>query len=43
MTANEVYEILDREGIDFDVIEIFEGFRVIHINVDEEQEENTNG
>jgi len=35
MTADELYEALDKAGIDFEVVEIFEGLRVISIMVDE--------
>jgi hypothetical protein len=39
MTADELYEALDKAGIDFEVIEIFDGLRVISIMVDEVDEE----
>jgi hypothetical protein len=35
MNADELYEALDKAGIDFEVVEIFEGLRVISIMVDE--------
>ena len=35
MTAYELYEALDRAGIDFEIVEIEEGLRVISIMVDE--------
>jgi hypothetical protein len=35
MTAYELYEALDKAGIDFDIVEIEEGLRVISIEVDE--------
>jgi hypothetical protein len=35
MTAYELYEALDKAGIDFEIVEIFEGLRVISIMVDE--------
>jgi hypothetical protein len=38
MTADELYEALDKAGIDFEVVEIFDGLRVISIVVDEEEE-----
>ena len=37
MTADELYEALDKAGIDFEVVEIFDGLRVISIVVDEEE------
>ncbi len=39
MTALEIYELLDRAGIKFEVIEIFEGSRFIRIEVIEEIDE----
>lgn len=35
MTAYELYEALDKAGIDFEIVEIEEGLRVISIEVDE--------
>ena len=35
MTAYELYEALDKAGINFEVVEIVEGLRVISIMVDE--------
>ena len=35
MTAFELYQALDKAGIDFEVVEIVEGLRVISIMVDE--------
>ena len=35
MTADELYEALDKAGIDFEVVEIAEGLRVISVMVDE--------
>ena len=39
MTVDELYEALDKAGIDFEVIEIFDGLRVISIVVDENYDE----
>jgi len=39
MTAYELYEALDKAGIDFDIVEIEEGLRVISIEVDEVRSE----
>jgi len=39
MTADQLYEALDKAGIDFEVVEIFDGLRVISIMVDEVDEE----
>jgi len=42
MTADELYEALDKAGIDFEVVEIFEGLRVISIMVDEVDDDDLN-
>ncbi len=39
MTANELYEALNKAGIDFEVVDIFDELRVISIMVDEVDEE----
>jgi hypothetical protein len=36
MTAQEIYNLLDAAGVDFEVVEIFEGARVISFRVDDE-------
>jgi hypothetical protein len=38
MTAKELYELLDRLDIDYDVIEIFEGSRFLMFKVEEDEE-----
>jgi hypothetical protein len=35
MTAMELYKLLDKHLIEFDVVEIFEGLRTINVCVDE--------
>lgn len=37
MTASEIYEVLNNAGVDFEVLEIFEGSRFIKIVVEEEE------
>ena len=39
MTAQEIYTALDELGIDYEVIQIFEGARFIRVEVEEEDEE----
>ena len=39
MTPNEVYDVLDRIGAEYDIVEIGEGIRVLNIYVDEPTEE----
>lgn len=37
MTPKELYELLDKAGIDYEVVEIFEGARFIRVEVEEEE------
>jgi len=39
MTAKEIYELLGNAGVDYEVIEIFEGARFIRVVVEEEESE----
>ena len=41
MTAQELYELLDKAGIEYDLVEIFEGVRIVRIEVDEEAEDDS--
>jgi hypothetical protein len=41
MTAMEIYDLLNRANIEYEVVEIFEGVRIISIQVDEEIDEPT--
>ena len=36
MTAQELYALLDKAGIDYEIVEIFEGARFLRIEVQEE-------
>jgi hypothetical protein len=40
MTAMELYELLNQADIDFEIIEIFEGARLLRFEVEEEEIEN---
>lgn len=40
MTPDELYDLLDKADVDYDVIEIFEGARILRVIV---EEENDNG
>lgn len=42
MTAQEVYNLLDAAGVDFEVVEIFDGARVISFKVDSFDPEEDN-
>ena len=37
MTPEELYALLDAHGIDYEIIEIFEGARLLNITVWEEE------
>ena len=39
MTPDELYELLDKAGVDYDVVEIFEGARILRVMVDEENDD----
>ena len=43
MTSDQLYELLDKAGIEYEVVEIFEGARWLRIEVEEvdETEETT--
>ena len=40
MTPNELYDVLDRIGAEYAIVEILEGVRVINIEVEEPTEED---
>lgn len=37
MTPAELYEVLDRAGADYEIVQIFEGVRIISVQVNDEQ------
>jgi hypothetical protein len=37
MTPSELYDALDRAGAIYEIVEIFEGVRLIRVQVDDEQ------
>jgi hypothetical protein len=37
MTAMEIYELLNKAGVEYEVVEIFEGARFIRVEVQEEE------
>jgi hypothetical protein len=39
MTAMELYELLNNAGVDYEVVEIFEGVRFVRVVVEEEEDE----
>ena len=36
MTADQLYDLLEEAGIEFDVVEVFDGLRTINVVVEEE-------
>jgi len=40
MTPEELYELLDKVGFEYDIVEIFEGVRVLRIEVEDGPEED---
>jgi hypothetical protein len=36
MTADQLYDLLEKAGIEFEVVDIFDGLRIISIQVEEE-------
>ena len=43
MTAQELYEILDNAGVDYEVVEVFDGARWLRFSVDEIGEQDGQG
>ena len=43
MNAMELYELLNKAGVEYEVIQIFEGARFLRIVVEEETEEELKG
>ena len=40
MTADELYEALDKLGVEYDVVEVFDGLRVINVQVEESEDDS---
>ena len=43
MTAQQMYEALDKAGIEYELVEIFEGLRLIRVEVDDSEIEEGAG
>lgn len=41
MTPKELFELLDKAGVDYEVLQIFEGSRWIKVEVEEENTDET--
>ena len=42
MTAQDLYDLLDKAKVEFEIVEIFEGLRTLNFMVDEEDEDEEN-
>ena len=42
MTAQDLYHLLDKAKVEFEIVEIFEGLRTLNFMVDEEDEDEEN-
>ena len=41
MTPTELYDLLEKAGVEYEIVEIFEGVRILSIEVDDNKEEET--
>jgi hypothetical protein len=39
MTAQDLYDLLDKAKVEFEIVEIFDGLRTLNFMVDEEDED----
>jgi glutaredoxin-related protein len=39
MTPKELYELLDKAGVDYEVVDIYEGLRILRVVVLEDEED----
>lgn len=38
MTPTELYELLDKHDVEYEIVEIFEGIRLIRVEVNDDQD-----
>jgi hypothetical protein len=43
MTPTELYDLLDKAGLEYDLVEMFEGLRIISVEVNDEEYEYEDG
>jgi hypothetical protein len=43
MTPTELYDLLDKVGVEYAIVEIFEGVRILSIEVNDEEYEYEDG
>jgi hypothetical protein len=41
MTPTQLYDLLEKAGVEYEIVEIFEGVRILSIEVDDSKEEET--
>ena len=39
MTPTQLYDLLEKAGVEYEIVEIFEGVRILSIEVDDNKEE----
>ena len=42
MTPTQLYDLLEKAGVEYEIVEIFEGVRILSIEVDDNKEEKSN-
>jgi hypothetical protein len=42
MTPTQLYDLLEKAGVEYEIVEIFEGVRILSIEVDDNKEEESN-
>ena len=40
MTPTELYDLLEKAGVEYEIVEIFEGVRILSIEVNDDKEED---
>jgi hypothetical protein len=41
MTPTQLYDLLEKAGVEYEIVEIFEGVRILSIEVNDSKEEET--
>jgi hypothetical protein len=41
MTPTQLYDLLEKAGVEYAIVEIFEGVRILSIEVNDDKEEET--
>jgi hypothetical protein len=40
MTPTQLYDLLEKAGVEYEIVEIFEGVRILSIEVNDEKEDD---